>query len=86
MCWTHGRASTGPKPQQGQERCARANTIHGRVTPKIRRKRTDKLRELLVLKGVMLVLGMRSRTLPVPYAAQCVTGQVNDLSERKGLS
>jgi hypothetical protein len=46
LCKTHGDASTGPKTPAGQQRCAEAETIHGRETRKICAKRDAKLREL----------------------------------------
>ena len=58
VCRTHGGASTGPKTQQGRERCAQAKTVHGWETREIRRKRADKLRELRELEWAMLAFGM----------------------------
>ena len=58
VCRTHGGASTGPKTQQGRERCAQAKSIHGWETREIRRNRAGKLKELRELEGAMLALGM----------------------------
>ena len=62
VCRTHGGASTGPKTQQGRERCAQAKTVHGWETREIRRKRADKLKDLHALEGVMRALGMTQRS------------------------
>lgn len=58
VCRTHGGASTGPKTQQGRERCAQAKTVHGWETREIRRKRDDKLRELRLLEREMKAIGL----------------------------
>ena len=60
VCRTHGGASTGPKTQQGRERCAQAKTIHGWETREIRRKRAEKLRELRQLERDMIAAGLIS--------------------------
>jgi hypothetical protein len=62
VCRTHGGASTGPKTQQGRERCAQAKTVHGWETREIRRKRAEKLKDLHALEGVMRALGMTQRS------------------------
>lgn len=54
VCRTHGGASTGPKTQQGRERCAEARTVHGWETREIRHKRTESLRKLRQLERLML--------------------------------
>ena len=58
VCRTHGGASTGPKTQEGRQRCAEARTVHGRERRAIRLARAEKLRELREIEAVMVGLGM----------------------------
>jgi len=58
VCRTHGGASTGPKTQQGRERCAQAKTVYGWETREIRQRRAEKLKDLHTLEVAMLALGM----------------------------
>ena len=52
VCRIHGGRSTGPRTQQGQNRCGAARTIHGRETRGIRAKRQQALAELKLLERV----------------------------------
>ncbi|MHA7852521.1 HGGxSTG domain-containing protein [Roseovarius sp.] len=58
VCRTHGGASTGPRTPQGRERCAAAKIVHGHERRQMRRRRSQKLRELRQLEAVMVGLGM----------------------------
>jgi hypothetical protein len=42
VCRTHGGLSTGPKTEQGRQRCAEAKTVHGNET---RAKRAERSRK-----------------------------------------
>jgi hypothetical protein len=46
VCRTHGGLSTGPKIEQGRQRCAEAKTIHGEETRAKRAERSRKSAEL----------------------------------------
>jgi hypothetical protein len=46
VCRTHGGVSTGPKTEQGRQRCAEAKTVHGRETRAKRAERSRKSAEL----------------------------------------
>ena len=52
VCRIHGGRSTGPRTQQGRNRCGAARTIHGRETRGIRAKRQQALAELKLLERV----------------------------------
>jgi len=58
VCRTHGGASTGPKTQEGRQRCAETRTMHGRERRATRLIRAEKLRELREIEGVLAELGM----------------------------
>jgi hypothetical protein len=49
VCRVHGGKSTGPRSDQGRERCAEAKTINGRETRKKRQIRAEKFREMKAL-------------------------------------
>lgn len=57
-CRFHGGASTGPKTEQGRQRCAEAKTIHGRETRKARTERAMGMRQLRELEGLGYALGI----------------------------
>ena len=57
-CRFHGGASTGPKTEQGRQRCAKAKTIHGNETRKARTKRAEAMRRLRVLEDLGHALGL----------------------------
>jgi len=57
-CRFHGGASTGPKTEQGRQRCAEAKTIHGNETRKARTERTEVMRRLRVLEDLGFALGI----------------------------
>ena len=50
VCRMHGGRSTGPRTQQGRERCGAAKLNHGRETRQIREERRRKLAELKQLE------------------------------------
>ncbi|MDT2076565.1 MAG: HGGxSTG domain-containing protein [Planktomarina sp.] len=49
VCRAHGGKSTGPRSEQGRERCAAAKTIHGWETRQKRQIRAEKFREMKAL-------------------------------------
>lgn len=57
-CRFHGGASTGPKTEQGQKRCATAKTIHGYDTRQMRSERSLVSARLAVLESVGMALNM----------------------------
>ena len=57
-CAFHGGKSTGPKTEQGRQRCAEAKTIHGNETRKARTERTAAMRRLRVLEDLGHALGI----------------------------
>ena len=64
-CRFHGGASTGPKTEQGRQRCAEAKTIHGNETRKTRSDRADAMRRLRALEDLGHALGiMRGPRMP----------------------
>ena len=58
VCRTHGGLSTGPKTEQGRQRCAEAKTLHGRETRKIRAERSRKSAELHQLVDLGNAIGL----------------------------
>ena len=58
VCRTHGGASTGPKTEAGQQRCAEAKTTHGRETRSIRTERSQASARLSVLEQVGFEIGL----------------------------
>lgn len=48
----------GPKTADGRARCAAAKTVHGEETRAIRRERSIKSAEFLLLEELMVKLGM----------------------------
>ena len=58
VCKTHGGASTGPKTEQGRQRCADAKTIHGNQTRKARTERAEGMRRLRALEELGHALGI----------------------------
>jgi hypothetical protein len=57
VCKTHGGRSTGPKTEDGRQRCAQAKTIHGRETRKARTERSLASARLAVLEQAGHELG-----------------------------
>lgn len=55
-CRFHGGASTGPRTEQGRQRCADAKTIHGNETRKVRTERAEGMRRLRALKELAYAL------------------------------
>ncbi|MEY4351710.1 MAG: hypothetical protein RL078_1789 [Bacteroidota bacterium] len=64
VCLTHGGRSTGPRTEQGRQRCAEAKTKHGRETRKARTERAEAMRRLRYLEelGHSLKIMKGSRT------------------------
>jgi len=60
VCKKHGGASTGPKTEQGRQRCAEAKTVHGFDTRKTRTDRAEAMRRLRVLEDLGHQLGIMS--------------------------
>lgn len=57
-CRFHGGASTGPKTDQGRQRCAKAKTIHGHETRKARAARALASRRLRDLEDIGRSIGL----------------------------
>ncbi len=57
-CRFHGGASTGPKTEQGRQRCADAKTIHGNETRKAENDRAKVMRRLRMLEDLGYELGI----------------------------
>lgn len=57
-CRFHGGASTGPKTDQGRQRCAEVNARHGRETRKARALRTLAVTLLRDLEDVGRIVGL----------------------------
>jgi hypothetical protein len=58
VCLTHGGRSTGPKTEQGRQRCAAAKTVHGNETRKARTERAEAMRRLRTLEDLGHALGI----------------------------
>lgn len=59
-CRFHGGRSTGPKTEQGRQRCAKAKTIHCKETRKARTERAEGMRRLRELEDFGYALGIMS--------------------------
>ncbi len=59
-CRFHGGASTGPKTDQGRQRCAEVKTIHGNETRKGRTERAEVMRRLRAIEDLSYALGIMS--------------------------
>ena len=59
-CKFHGGSATGPRTEQGRQRCAEAKTIHGNETRKARTERSLGSARLAVLEAVGHQLGFIS--------------------------
>lgn len=57
-CRFHGGASTGPKTEQGRQRCADAKAIHGNETRQARSDRAASMRRLRALEDLGHALGI----------------------------
>lgn len=57
-CKNHGGLSTGPRTEQGRQRCAEAKTSHGNETRKARAKRAEGMRRLRSLEELGYSLGI----------------------------
>ena len=60
VCRTHGGLSTGPKTEQGRQRCAEAKIIHGNETRAKRAERSRKSAELHQLVNLGNAIGLFS--------------------------
>jgi len=64
-CPRHGGKSTGPKTQEGRQRCAAAKLIHGQETTTIRMERSLASARLAILEqvghGLKMMTGPRTR-------------------------
>jgi hypothetical protein len=58
VCRTHGGASTGPRTEQGQAKCAEAKTVHGKSTREKRKQNAVTSTKLLLLRDLGIKLGM----------------------------
>jgi len=58
VCRTHGGWSTGPKTEEGRQRCAEVKTVHGDETRAKRAERSRKSAELDHLLTVGSALGL----------------------------
>ena len=58
VCRTHGGASTGPRTEQGRQRCAEARTKTGTETRKARTERAEAMRRLRALEDLGHALGI----------------------------
>ena len=58
VCLTHGGRSTGPRTEQGRQRCAEAKTIHGNETRKALKERGQAMRRLRALEDLGHALGL----------------------------
>jgi len=58
VCHTHGGRSTGPRTEEGRQRCAEAKTIHGNETRKARTERALAMRRLRALEDLGHALGL----------------------------
>lgn len=63
VCKLHGGHSTGPKTQEGRQRCAAAKTVHGQETTSIRKERRLASARLAVLETAGHTLGFMQGTL-----------------------
>ena len=57
-CRFHGGASTGPRTEQGRQRCAEAKTIYGFETREARTERALGMRRLRELEDLGHLLGI----------------------------
>lgn len=58
LCRFHGGASTGPKTNEGLQRCAAVKTVHGFETRKARTERAEGMRRLRELEDLGYSLGL----------------------------
>ena len=58
VCRTHGGLSTGPKTEQGRQRCAEAKIVHGNETRAKRAERSRKSAELHQLVDLGNAIGL----------------------------
>ena len=54
VCRIHGGLSVGPRSEQGRKRCAKAKFVHGYETRELRKKRTEKFKEMKKLMEILL--------------------------------
>lgn len=58
VCRMHGGTSTGPKTQEGLQRCAAAKMVHGNETRAARFERSEGMRRLRDLENLGYRLGI----------------------------
>jgi hypothetical protein len=58
VCRAHGGRSTGPRTEEGRQRCAAAKVTHGRDTRRSRAQRKQEMALLRALEGLAFALGM----------------------------
>jgi hypothetical protein len=63
VCRTHGGLSTGPKTEQGRQRCAEAKTVHGNENRAKRAERSRKSAELHQLVDLGNAIGLFNETV-----------------------
>ena len=57
-CRFHGGRSTGPRTDEGRQRCAEAKTVHGRETRKARTERSVALAKIAELEATGRAAGL----------------------------
>lgn len=62
VCKLHGGKSTGPRTQEGRQRCAQARLVHGRETSAARMERSLGSARLAVLEEVGFAIGLLTGT------------------------
>lgn len=58
VCKLHGGRSTGPRTQEGRQRCAQARLVHGRETSAARMERSLGSARLAVLEQLGFAIGL----------------------------
>jgi hypothetical protein len=58
VCRAHGGRSTGPRTEEGKQRCATAKVTHGRETRRSRAQRKQEMALFSALEGLAFALGM----------------------------
>jgi len=58
VCLRHGGRSTGPRTEEGRQRCAEAKTIHGNETRQARSDRAEAMGRLRALEELGHALGI----------------------------
>jgi len=61
-CLRHGGASTGPRTEAGEKRCAAARTVHGWETTAMRQERSLGSARVAVLEAIGFAMGLLKGT------------------------